>query len=144
MTTPRVFAHHELAPLLGLRHDDEKFNCGHFLILVLQQLFHVQADLPQAHPRGRRGRAALLGRLSRELAQEVEAPVSGDVALYDQVDADGGLHFHVGAVLRQAGELWLLHLPEGGESVLQPETDAGRNGLRRVGFFRLNQEEISL
>lgn len=136
-----TFTHEQLAPLLGLQHDDATFNCGHFVIQVEQRLFAVQADLPLVHPRGRRGRAAVLGRLSREVARLVDEPRSGDVALYDQVDADGGAHFHVGVVLRQAGELWLLHLPEGGESILEPENQVGWSGLRRVGFYRLAESE---
>lgn len=139
----RVFAHADLVPLLGLQHDDESFNCGHFVIRVQEHLFDLQADLPLVHPRGRRGRAAMLGRLSREVGRWVDEPVSGDIALYEQDGVDGGSHYHLGVVLRQAGQLWLLHLPERGESVMQEESQVVWHGLRRVGFYRLTQEAVA-
>ena len=108
-------------------------------MLTQQRLFGRSLDLAQAHrhPRGRRGQAALIGRLSRELARRVDAPQTGDVALYEQDDADGWPHYHVGTVFNELGTLWLLHLPAGGHSVMQRELDARLRGMRLVGFYRL-------
>lgn len=85
----------------------------------------------------------MLGRLSREVGRWVDEPVSGDIALYEQDGVDGGSHYHLGVVLRQAGQLWLLHLPERGESVMQEESQVVWHGLRRVGFYRLTQEAVA-
>ncbi|MFN3302803.1 MAG: hypothetical protein ACK44A_03685 [Roseateles sp.] len=138
-TAPAVRAR-DAAALVDLAYVPDRFVCGHFVMLTQAELFGRLITLPTAYPLGRRGQAAVLGRLTAELAERVDDPLTGDVAMYEQDDADGGVHFHLGTVFVERGELWLLHLPANGRSVLQRETDVRLHGLRRVGFFRLLQE----
>lgn len=127
----------DAARLVGLHYDPATFDCGHFFMRARRELFGQAITLPGRHPRGRRGQAALIGRLSAELAEQVDAPQSGDAVIYEQDDEDGGTHLHLGMVFVELGELWVLHLPEGGTSVLQREDDVRVHGLRRLGFYRL-------
>lgn len=125
--------------LVNLPYVDGVFDCGHMVILTQLELFGRRVDLPLQHPRGRCGQAALIGRLSETLVDPVETPVSGDVALYSQPDADGGAHYHLGTVFVQCGERWLLHVQLDRRSVLQREIDARRLGLQLQGYFRLRE-----
>lgn len=127
----------DAARLVDLAYVPDRFVCGHFVMLTQAELFGRLITLPTAYPLGRRGQAAMLGRLTAELAVQVDSPQTGDVAMYEQDDADGGVHFHLGTVFNELGELWLLHLPANGRSVLQRESTVRLQGLRRVGFYRL-------
>lgn len=122
--------------LVGLPFVDGEFDCGHMVVLAQRELFGREVDLPLPHPRGRRGQAALIGRLSATLVDLVDVPEAGDVALYSQADADGGVHWHLGTVFVLCGERWLLHVQVGCTSVLQPEADAMRLGLHLQGYYR--------
>lgn len=133
---PQVRAR-DAAALVNLAYDGERFMCGHFVLKAQRELFGREIAMPWHYPKGRRGQAALMGKLSAELAEKVTDPQTGDVALYEQDDADGGWHFHLGTVFNELGELWLLHLPANGRSLLQREADVRLQGLRRVGFYRL-------
>ncbi|TXI23129.1 MAG: peptidoglycan endopeptidase [Roseateles sp.] len=116
------------------------FDCGHLVIRAQRELFGLDLALAQQHPAGRRGQAALLGQLTAELAERVAVPATGDVALYVQDDADGGWHYHLGVVIMELGEAWLLHLPANGRSLLQRERDARVHGLRLEGYYRPHRE----
>lgn len=123
--------------LVGIPYDEGHFDCGHLVSLVQQQLFGRAVGLPVHHPRGRRGQAAMIGRLSAQLVERVVVPATGDVSLYLEVHDDGREGFHLGTVFVQAGECWVLHAhATSGASVLQRETDALRMGLRLEGYYR--------
>lgn len=135
--TLRLVQARDAAALINLPYEAERFVCGHFVMRTQRELFGREIQLPTAYPLGRRGQAAMLGRLTAELAVATDAPQTGDVAMYEQDDADGGAHFHLGTVFIELGELWLLHLPADGHSVMQRELQVRLQGLRRVGFYRL-------
>lgn len=123
--------------LVGRPYVDGVADCGHLVIEAQRVLFGREVDLPLRHPRGRRGQAALIGRLSAVLVQRVATPQSGDVALYLEDDDDGGQHYHLGTVILQGGECWVLHShATTGASVLQRQADALRLGLRLEGYYR--------
>lgn len=123
--------------LVGLPYDEERFDCAHLVSLTQQRIFGRDVGLPQHHPRGRRGQAALIGQLCAALVQRVQTPATGDVALYLEVEDDGRERFHLGTLFLQAGERWLLHAhATSGVSVLQREADALRMGLRLDGYYR--------
>lgn len=123
--------------LVGIPYVEEHFDCAHLVSLTQQQLFGRTVALPLLHPRGRRGQAAVIGRLATQLAEKVAEPATGDVALYFETEDDGRERFHLGTVFLQAGERWVLHAhATTGASVLQRERDALRMGLRIEGYYR--------
>ncbi len=126
-----------LRDLFGIKYDAAQMDCGHFVCLVLRELFGRDLALPQAHPQGRVGQAALIGRLAAELASEVDEPASGDVALFVQYSNAGRPRYHMGVVLVELGTPWLLHLPVASTSVRQRLADARMHGLQLEGYYRL-------
>ncbi len=126
--------------LVGRPHIDGVADCGHLVVDTQRLLFNREVDLPLQHPQGRRGQAALIGRLSAVLVQRVDVPATGDVGLYIEDDDDGGWHFHLGTIFVQGGERWLLHShATTGASILQREADALRLGLRVEGHYRWSE-----
>lgn len=123
--------------LVGIPYVEGSFDCVHLVALTHQQLFGRTVPIPQLHPRGRRGQAAVIARLTSAVVERVAEPATGDVGLYIETEDDGGERFHVGTVFLQAGERWLLHAhATSGFSVLQREGDALRMGLRLDGYYR--------
>ena len=123
--------------LVGIPYVDGQFDCAHLVAETQRRLFGREIALPQHHPRGRRGQAALIRRLAAVHVERVAAPSTGDVGLYTEVESDGGARYHLGTLFVQAGERWLLHAhATTGASVLQREPDALRMGLRLDGYYR--------
>lgn len=131
----------QLDPFIGLPYTAD-FDCGHLVLLVQERIFGRAVSLP-SHPRGRRGQAGVIERASATLVVQVDMPASGDVVLWRQADADGGWHYHLGTVFELGGERWVLHVPEGGYSLLERETDARLGGLQLQGYYRFSDIEAT-
>lgn len=124
---------------IDLPYSEQDFDCGHLTVLVQKELFGRDLDLPLRHPRGRRGQAVMIGRISQTLVDSVDQPETGDIALYTQPCEDGGEQYHLGTVFVLCGERWLLHVQFGQRSVLQREREATRLGLHLQGYFRCRE-----
>lgn len=124
--------------LVGLCAVPGEFDCAHLARLAQAQLFGRELDwpLPGPHPRGARGQAAAMRRWRDALAVRVEVPRSGDAVLFEQPAARGG-EWHIGTLLIEGGERWVLHTHGGAQrSVLERLVDCRRRALRVEGFYR--------
>lgn len=128
--------------LVGLPYIDGDADCMHLAVRAQSELFGRTVNWPaRRHPRGVRGQVALVERHLDELAVllvDDDIPASGDAVLWTADDDAGkGLRYHIGTLLVQASEMWVLHTNAGlGESVLQRLVECPAQGLRLEGIYR--------
>jgi hypothetical protein len=127
--------------LVGLEYVPGSFDCGHLAVLAQQRLFarQVQLPLPGERPQTPRAQATALARCREALCTQLDdgvRPLSGDVALFVEEAEGGGIQWHIGTVLAPPGQLWVLHIVDGGHSLLQRLEDCCRMGLWLEGFYR--------
>lgn len=132
---------HQAEALVGLPYVPGHFDCGHLAVLVQERLFGRAVDLPLPGPRPSSpvGQARALARcreaLCNPLADALRAQ-TGDVVLFIEEAPGGGVQWHIGTVFKTPAELWVLHIRDGGSSVLQRLADCLRHGLMLEGFYR--------
>lgn len=139
--TPADVTLRQAEALVGLEYRAGEFDCMHLAVLAQRVLFgRTVAWLEQAHPRGVRHQAALIGKHCAELASrlgDADAPATGDAVLWTWDDAAGGQGWHIGTLIMSGGVRWALHTSEAmGASVLQRLADLPAQGLRLEGFYR--------
>lgn len=128
--------------LVGLAYVDGEFDCAHLAVMAQEYLFGRTVHLPLKgrHPAGRAGQAAAILRHRDELASRLEEAAdvaTGDAVLFTFEDVDGRVCWHIGTLLLQGGERWVLHTSEAlRSSVLQRLDDCMRDGLFVEGFYR--------
>lgn len=140
IAAPAAVTLRQAEALVGLEFRAGQFDCMHLAVLAQRVLFGREVGWPdQAHPRGGRHQAALIQRHCGDLARPLadgEVPASGDAVLWTNEDEDGR-SFHIGTLLVQGGERWVLHSSEAlGSSVLQRLAETPAQGLRLEGFYR--------
>lgn len=145
-TMPELPAHVQRLPLLqqagclvGIPYQAGVFDCGHLAVMAQRLLFNRVVQLPGCSPRPATARevgaAIALGR--REAATPVTADqvVPGCVVLFTEAMADGHVQWHLGTIVANLPEIWVLHTREGGFSMLQRLADCLRQGLQLEGFY---------
>lgn len=132
--------------MVGLRYVPGRFDCAHLAVAVQQQVFGrdvaaLKLAVGRRNPAQRPAQAAKLQAARDALARRV--PVnearSGDLVLFVDPAAEGeAVQWHVGTLIRELSEQWVLHTHAGlGSSVLERLPDCCRRGLRLEGFYRL-------
>lgn len=123
--------------LVGLPYRRRAFNCLHLAVHAQWVLFgRVVAGTVRAVPTRAAEQDRMLLELRDELADRVDEPVVGDVALFEDLYEPG--QWHIGTLFSDGCEPWMLHSREAvGRSVLERlrETMTGR-GLRLEGCYR--------
>lgn len=126
--------------LVGLPYLPGVQDCMHLALRAQAHLWGRTIVLPVSrHPVAPRQQARLIeagiGTLARPLAAD-EAPEPGDLVLW-LAASPLGPHYHVGTLLLQGGERWVLHTSqELGASVLQRLADTRQWGLHLEGLYR--------
>lgn len=123
--------------LVGLPYVEGQFDCGHLLVRAQRELFGREVELPLRGPRPTTdlGQAAAIVRCREALGRRVHLPAHGDGVLFTEAAADGTRRWHVGTVLIEHGQRWVLHTRAGHASLLQRLDDCVRMGLRLEGFY---------
>lgn len=124
--------------MVGLPFEPGAFDCVHLAVEVQRRLFgrHVQWPWGLRHPRGRMTQVARINAYRDRVADPVERPETGDLVLMLQPVAGGKSQYHLGTTFVHLGQIWVLHVHEGGSSVLQLEEDLYRDGTWREGYYR--------
>lgn len=122
--------------LVGLPYVAGEFDCVDLAVHAQRELFGRFVAINVRHPLGARGQAAAILRHRQELTEPVVQASTGDVVLFTERDDQGHLCYHVGTVLVEPDQLWVLHTREGASSVLQPIKVCLRQGLQLEGFYR--------
>lgn len=123
--------------LVGLPYVEGEFDCGHLTVLAQEVLFGRQVTLPLSgpHPLTPRAQAAAVVRCRAELGTRTHEPESGDAVLFTETSEHATL-WHVGTLLAEGGQRWVLHTRAGGWSLLSRLDDCLLQGLRLEGFYR--------
>ncbi len=148
---PAVPTLRQAEQLVGLTYVPGRFDCVHLAVLAQQRLFgrplrETASAIGARNPVAADAQARKLLLLRNALADAVTAEDArpGDVVLFvdDRTPDGGGCQWHVGTVLEQGGERWVLHTNEAlGTSVLERLADCRRRGLHVDGFYRLREAE---
>lgn len=123
--------------LVGIAYEEGTFDCGHLVVRAQRELFGREVVLPLTgpHPRSRLGQAHALLRCREALGYRVQLPRSGDAVMFLEATLEGQ-HYHLGTVLVECGQTWVLHTRAGGASVLNRLEECLRSGLVLEGFYR--------
>ena len=125
--------------LVGIPYEAGVFDCGHLAVAAARLLFGKVVQLPGAnpHPISARemGAAIALGRREAATPVAVDQVVPGCVVLFTETLDNGGTQWHLGTVVANLPETWVLHTREGGFSMLQRMADCLRQGLHFEGFY---------
>lgn len=130
----------------GLQYREGEYDCATLAVQVQRELFGREIDLPPASGRaaGRAGQGRDIRRLQPSLSERVEAPATGDGALFWASEA-GGRRWHIGTVFMQDGECWVLHMVDEVRGVaLQRLSDVLAQGLALEGFYRWKTLSLAL
>ncbi len=123
--------------LVGMPYVAGRFTCMHLAVWAQDALWgrEVARQAPRRVPVHGRQQAAMVEHWRHQLCDVVKTPASGDVVLFHDDLAEWP--WHIGTVLVEGGETWVLHTHQGiGASVLERLPDTQRRGLRVEGFYR--------
>lgn len=122
---------------MGISYGDGRFDCADFSAMVLDEVFGQKLELPphNQRPGGAAGRRALIGRLSRKLAERLDAPCVGALCLMQAPFALGDV-YHIGVAFEELGQWWILHnFREMGGVHLHRVSDLDLMGIKVEGFY---------
>lgn len=124
--------------MVGLPFEPGVFDCVHLAVEAQRRLFQRRVRWPRGlrHPRGRMTQGARINAYRNRVADPVERPEHGGLVLMLQPVPNGKWQYHLGTTFLHLGQIWVLHVHEGGSSVLQIEEDLYRDGTRREGYYR--------
>lgn len=117
-----------------------EFDCADLAVRVQWELFDRLIALPdqRSRPSGSRGQAREIARLQAELAERIDAPVTGCGVLLFEPDgsAASAPMWHIGTVFVESAVVWVLHNSFAQRSAaLQRLADLQRFGMRLEGFY---------
>lgn len=133
---PRTVTLRDAEALVGMPYVEGTFDCAHLAVLAQHTLFGRDVLIPGRHPAGLRTQAAAIARLRFTVAEQVDLPATGDVALFIAEAAAGALQWHIGTVFLHGGDQWVLHTRADDASRLQRVADVLRFGMLLEGFYR--------
>lgn len=127
--------------LVGLPYVEGTADCMHLAVLAQRRLWgRAVGWQQQRHPLGRGLQAAMIRRHIGALAAplgEHDTPRSGDAVLWRMHADTPAERFHIGTLLVDGGERWVLHTTAAlRASVLQRLADCAAAGLHFEGFYR--------
>ena len=112
------------------------FDCADFAAGVCRRQFGLQVTLPTERSLGIRGRDAQIKAFTAQIADPVEKPREGDLALMRMAGRRSPIGHHVGVWTAPGADLLILHLPRSGLSRLDGPTTLGRLGLELTQSLR--------
>jgi hypothetical protein len=122
---------------VGMPYIEGAFDCADLAAKVQWEMFGQLVALPvhRKRPGGAMGQAREINTLKVQVADPIDAPVTGCFALmYEPVD--NSQRWHVGTVFVANGEVWLLHNSfTMGCACLQRVADLQRFGARLEGYY---------
>lgn len=122
---------------VGMPYLEGAFDCADLAVMVQWELFDRLVALParRKRPRGAMGQAREIHALQADLADRIDAPVTGCGVLMTE-PTNNGLRWHIGTAFVAGGEVWLLHNSfTMGCACLQRLADLQRFGARLEGYY---------
>ena len=122
---------------VGMPYLEGEFDCADLAVLVQWELFGRRVALParRRRPLGAMGQAREIHALQADLADRIDAPVTGcGVLMYEPVD--NSQRWHIGTAFVAGNDVWLLHNSFGMAcACLQRMADLQRFGARLDGYY---------